>query len=394
MNQANNHPVAENSSSPEGLRERPSSAVADVPSQANPLTSPSMVDQDAEFAREVLDAESQAIQRIEITPAFGRAVAVILDATTSSTDGSGQAGGGGSVSGAGSGSGGGSVVVSGLGKSGLIGQKISATLASTGTPSHFLHPSEAMHGDLGRVRRGDVVLILSFGGSTDEVVSLASILKQDQVQVISIVGKPDCDLARLSTVALSIGDVTEACPHNLAPTASTTAMLALGDALAMSVSRRRNFGVDDFRKVHPGGALGRQLMPVIQAMRFRVGDNVPLVPLDATVQQAVQAEVPSATSRRVGAVLIVDGHDRLAGIFTDADLRRLLVQQGQDALQQPIKAAMTANPRRLTDDALVRDAVRLVREYRIDEIPVVDAEGKPLGLIDVQDLIALKVIED
>jgi len=378
MNQANDHTVARNSSGSEGLPKRHSDVAAGVPKRAKPFTP---ADQDAEFARQVLDAEAQAIGRIEITAAFGRAVGVILDATQSTKGPANQAGGG-------------SVVVSGLGKSGLIGQKISATLASTGTPSHFLHPTEAMHGDLGRVRRGDVVLILSFGGSTDEVISLASILKQDQVPVVSIVGKPDCDLARLSTVALSIGDVTEACPHNLAPTASTTAMLALGDALAMSVSRRRNFGVDDFRKVHPGGALGRQLMPVVQAMRFRVGDNVPLVSLDATVQQAVRAEVPSATGRRVGAVLIVDAQGRLAGIFTDADLRRLLIEQGQDALGQPINGAMTANPHRLTDSSLVRDAVQLVRELRIDEIPVVDADGKPLGLIDVQDLIALKVIED
>ena len=380
MNQANDHSVAENSSSPEGLPKDHSDVAASVPQRATPITP---ADQDAEFARQVLDAEAQAIGRIEITPAFSKAVGVILDATQNTRGGASQGGTGGE-----------SVVVSGLGKSGLIGQKLSATLASTGTPSHFLHPTEAMHGDLGRVRRGDVVLILSFGGSTDEVVSLAGILKQDQVPVVSIVGKPDCDLARLSTVALSIGDVTEACPHNLAPTASTTAMLALGDALAMSVSRRRNFGVDDFRKVHPGGALGRQLMSVVQAMRFRVGDNVPLVMFDATVEQAVRAEVGSATGRRVGAVLIVDAQGRLAGIFTDADLRRLLIEKGQNALEQPINAVMTANPHRLTDNSLVRDAVGLVRELRIDEIPVVDADGKPLGLIDVQDLISLKVIED
>ena len=334
---------------------------------------------EAQFARQVLDAEAQAIQRIEITPAFHRAVDLIIDAAPSRPDTNKLDG---------------SVVVCGLGKSGLIGQKISATLASTGTPSHFLHPTEAVHGDLGRIRRGDVVLMLSFGGNTDEVVSLAAILKQDAVPVISIVGKSDSNLARLSTVTLSIGDVTEACPLNLAPTASTTAMLALGDALAMAVSRRCSFGPDDFRKVHPGGALGRQLMPVIEAMRFRAGVNLPLVGLDETVEQALAHEAPSPGARRAGAVLVIEGQGRLAGIFTDGDLRRLLIQHGHDALNQPIRTVMTANPRRLTETDLVRDAVQMVRELRIDELPVVDAGGKPLGLIDVQDLVALKVIEE
>lgn len=339
--------------------------------------------QEAEFARQVLDTESQAISRVRITPAFHQAVDLIVSAT-----------GGASANKQGQAAGHGSVVVSGLGKSGLIGQKLSATLASTGTPSHFLHPTEAMHGDLGRVRRGDVVLILSFGGSTDEVVSLAAVLHQDGVPVVSIVGREPCDLARLSTVALSIGDVTEACPLNLAPTASTTAMLALGDALALAVSRRRSFGVDDFRKVHPGGGLGRQLMPVVEAMRFRVGDNLPLVKKGQTVGQAIRTDAPSRGARRAGAVLVVDDAGRLAGIFTDADLRRLLTQLGQEALSQTIDTVMTANPRRLTHTSLVRDAVQMVREFRIDEVPVVDQDGRPVGLLDVQDLISLKVIQE
>ncbi len=336
---------------------------------------------DAAYAREVLRVEAEAIGRIEITPAFDQAIGLILEATASADGQRREAGGG-------------TVVVSGLGKSGLIGQKISATLASTGTPSHFLHPTEALHGDLGRVRRGDVVLILSFGGSTEEVVTLATILKQDRVPVIAIVGQDQSDLARLATVVLCVGDVTEACPLNLAPTASTTAMLALGDALAMAVSRRRSFSVDDFRKVHPGGVLGRKLMPVVDAMRFRADQNLPLVPVSATVAQAIGAEVPSAGARRAGAVLVVDASGKLAGIFTDGDLRRLLIREGYDGLNQPISGVMTANPRRLTDANLVRDAVQMVREYRIDELPVVDAQGRPLGLLDVQDLIALKVIEE
>jgi len=352
----------------------------------------------ADFAQQVLESEAKAIEQIKITPAFGKAVQMILDATV--VDGDGDEGGSeGGSEGRGEGRGegrlgrGGSVVVSGLGKSGIIGQKVSATLASTGTPSHFLHPTEAMHGDLGRVQRGDLVLILSFGGSTEEVVSLATILRQDGVGVISIVGTAKCDLARLSTVALCVGDLMEACPLNLAPTASTTAMLAMGDALALCVSRQRAFSIDDFRKVHPGGALGRQLMPVVDAMRFRVGQNLPVVEATMTVRQALEAEASSPDNRRVGALLVVDMAGLLVGIFTDADLRRLLIHRGNKALDQSMEAVMTAKPRCLGDQSLVRDAVQLVREMRIDEVPVVDDDGKPVGLIDVQDLVALKVID-
>ena len=326
---------------------------------------------DAAFARRVLQAEADAIRQIRVTEAFDHAVEVITQRTA------GQAGG--------------TVVVSGLGKSGLIGQKISATLASTGTPSHFLHPTEAMHGDLGRVRRGDVVLILSFGGTTEEVVSLAAILRQDGVPVVAVVGKPDCELARLATAALCVGDLAEACPHNLAPTASTTAMLALGDALALAVSRRANFDVEAFRKVHPGGSLGRQLTPIVTVMRLRAGDNLPLVPDTATVQEAIGTQ--TSTGRRAGAVLVVDDSGLLAGIFTDGDLRRLLIERGADAMGLAIREVMTAGPRCLGEDSLVRDAVRMVREHRIDEIPVVSGDGRPLGLVDVQDLVALKVID-
>lgn len=326
----------------------------------------------AAFARRVLDAEAQAIARIRIDETFGRAVNVILSARQ------------------------GSVVVSGLGKSGLVAQKLSATFTSTGTPSHFLHPVEAMHGDLGRVRRGDVVLLLSYGGNTEEIVTLAELLKHDAIPVIGLCGKCESDLGRLATVTLCIGDVTEACPHNLAPTASTTAMLALGDALALTVSRRRNFGPEEFRRFHPGGGLGRQLMPVTQAMRFRAGDNLPLIARTATVDQAyAQAERYAQRSglRRAGALLVVDDAGRLAGIVTDGDLRSALIEHGPSAWSGPITAIMTADPTTLSDTALVRDAVHIVRERRFDEIPVVSADTTPIGIIDVQDLAALKVIE-
>lgn len=344
-------------------------------------------DAEARLARQVLNAEASAVSRIVIGPAFHDAARLIATRTGhehhSQPDARAQ----------------GSLVVTGMGKSGLIGQKLSATFASTGTPSHFLHPSEAMHGDLGRIRRGDVVLALSYGGSTEEVVTLASLLRQDNVEVISITGRAESELGRLSNVALAVGDVTEACPLGLAPTTSTTAMLALGDALALCVSARRQFGVEDFHKFHPGGALGKQLLPVTEAMRFKAGANLPLIDPTWTIEKAyAEAEAWSSKpgnpgGRRAGALLIVDADRKLAGIFTDGDLRRTFIRHGSDAYRHPIGRYMTAQPRRLADSALVRDAVHLVREFRIDEVPVVDGAGRAIGLIDVQDLVALKVIE-
>ena len=337
------------------------------------MPDPSPRESERDFARAVLDAEADAVRHIALDDAFHDAVDLIMGLD-------------------------GAVVVSGLGKSGIIGQKISATFASTGTPSHFLHPAEAMHGDLGRIRRNDAVLILSYTGNTDEAVALASVLRPDGIPVIALVSQPDCDLGRLATHVLCIGDVTEACPLNLAPTASTTAMLALGDALALAVSRRRGFGPDDFRKFHPGGGLGRQLTPVTDAMRFlATGDapNLPLIPKSDTVEQAYAHATRDAQNkgiRRAGALVIVDDGGRLAGIFTDGDLRRLVFED-RDALVRPIAEVMTYNPRKLADTALVRDAVQLIRELRIDEIPIVDAVNRPIGLIDVQDLVALRVIE-
>jgi arabinose-5-phosphate isomerase len=354
--------------------------VPSVPSPRTKTASPKAVAAQASFARSVLKAEAKAVAGIRIDQSFHQAVDLILHATGGDAPDNAKPAG--------------VVVVTGLGKSGLVGRKISATLASTGTASHFMHPVEAMHGDLGRVRRGDVVLALSFGGNTDEMTTLAAILKQDGVPVIAILAQTDCDLGRLATVNLCLGRFAEACPMNLAPTASTTAMLALGDALALSVSRRRHFGVADFRKVHPGGGLGRQLLPITQVLRLRAGRNLPLVPTGITVSEALaKAEGFAAAGRRVGALLVVDSHERLAGIFTDGDLRRLVLRLGSKALEQRIETVMARHPRHLTDSALVRDAVRIAREFRFDEIPVVDKTGRAVGLIDVQDLVALKVIE-
>lgn len=337
------------------------------------------------FAQTVLDAERDAIGRIRLDAEFDRAVELVRGLP-------------------------GALVVSGLGKSGLIGQKLTATFASTGTPSHFLHPVEAMHGDLGKVRRGDAVLLLSFGGGTEEVVTLAMLLKQDNIPMIALVGKPGSELGRLCDVTLTVGDITEACPHNLAPTASTTATMALGDALALSVMRARNFSATDFRKYHPGGGLGKQMMPVTQAMRFKCsapgnapgstpgtdGGNLRTIAQGTAMSEAYASAEQAAKDsglRRPGALLVVDDAGKLAGFVTDGDLRSALIKQGPGVWTSPIDTIMTRNPTTLPDDALVRDAVHIVREHRFDEIPVVAADGKPVGLIDVQDLAALKVIE-
>jgi len=200
---------------------------------------------------------------------------------------------------------------------------------------------------------------------------------------------PASRLARLATVHLNLGNTPEACPHNLAPTASTTAMLALGDALALAVSRRRKFSEADFRKRHPGGMLGVLLQPITEVLSFRAGDNLPLIPINFTVLAALkQADV----GRRPGAMMIIDDCGTLAGIFTDGDLRRLLLRNPA-ALDEPIASVMTRQPRVLRQNQIVRDAVALVQEFRPDEIPVVDEQGCPIGLVDVQDLIALRIIQ-
>ena len=321
------------------------------------------------LAAEVMLQESTAIERASslLDDEFDRAVALLLDCS-------------------------GSVIVSGVGKSGLIGKKLSATLSSTGAPSHFMHPTEAMHGDLGRVGKEDVALLLSYSGATEELIGLAAILRQDEVPIVSISCKPNSRLGSISTAALSIGDVQEACPYNMAPTASTAAMLALGDALALVVSRERAFSAKDFHKVHPGGLLGKKMLPVTEILRFEVGRNVAVASSGLNLLEILcEGE---KIGRRSGAILVVDDEGRLSGVLTDGDLRRLLATEGPDVLKANIETVMTCRPIHLLATDLVKDAIQLVRERRVDEIPVVNHDGMPVGIIDVQDLISLKLIND
>lgn len=318
-------------------------------------------------ATRILDAEANAVRSVvkHLDEAFEQAVKSIAESQ-------------------------GMLVVAGIGKSGFIGQKISATFASIGTPSHFVHPTEAAHGDLGRIRANDILLLMSYGGETEEVLALAAMVRQDGVKIISMTGRPDSHLAKISDIHLNVGDINEACPHNLAPTASTTAMLAFGDALALAVSEYKAFTAEDYKKRHPGGTLGRQMLGVTEIMRFKAGDNLPLIRDDVTI--GTMLEQAANVERRSGAVVLIDEHGKLSGIFTDADLRRLLLKQGADALATSVASVMTRQPRCLKDSEVVRDAVQLVREVRVDEIPVVDEQNKPVGLVDVQDLISLKLI--
>ena len=287
----------------------------------------------------------------------------------------------------------GHVVFSGMGKSGLIGAKLSATFSSIGQPSHVVHPSEAVHGDLGSIRRDDIIILMSYSGTTDEVVNLAAILKTDDIPTIGISKDDDTPLAKLCTAHLSIGALAEACPLNLAPTATTTATLAIGDALGLALSRRKNFTADDFHKHHPGGMLGIGLRSVTEITRFKVGENLPTVNQDSTIGDALAQAKASEGNRRAGAILLVDEDGKLSGIFTDGDLRRLLIEH-EAPMEETIGSVATLNPMRLNTTSLVRDAKQMVTEYRIDEIPIVDDDNYPVALIDVQDLIALKVVQE
>lgn len=279
----------------------------------------------------------------------------------------------------------GRVVVSGMGKAGLIGQKISATLASTGTPSLFLHPAEAVHGDLGRVLKEDLVLMLSNSGETEEVTRLLDPVKRIGASILAMTSRLDSTLARCADAVLWLGAITEA-GQGHAPTASTTAMLALGDALAVVVQGERCFSAEDLVRFHPGGYLGRSLLRVKEIMRS--GDRNPVARMGSLVRDVVV--VMTATQGRPGAASIVDREGRLAGIFTDGDLRRGLLEGAPDLLDGPIEEAMTRNPRRIHQERLVAEAHQLLRDNRIDQIPVVDDQDRPVGILDVQDILDFK----
>jgi arabinose-5-phosphate isomerase len=275
----------------------------------------------------------------------------------------------------------GRVIVTGMGKGGIIGQKISATLSSTGTPSLFLHSAEAIHGDLGRVTKEDVVLAISNSGETEEVIRMLPLIKKIGAKLIALTGNLRSTLAKHSDVVLDVSVKKEACPLGLAPTASTTATLAMGDAIAVCLLKKKGFREEDFAFYHPGGALGKKLLLKVEDI-MRKGSANPVVSEETRVLDVLF----KITGARAGAANVVNSAKRLSGIFTDGDLRRHLETDMQLA-RRKVKEVMTKKPITISKERLASEALRILKEKRIDELPVVDLKGRPIGMLDVQDLL-------
>jgi len=314
-------------------------------------------------ARRTLQTETQGLQDLSdrLDDSFGAAVRLLLDCR-------------------------GRVVVSGLGKTGHIARKIAATLASTGTPAFFVHAAEAVHGDLGMITADDVLIALSYSGTGTELLTIVPVLRRMGARLISITGNPESDLARLADVHLDASVAQEACPLSLAPTASTTASLALGDALAVACMEARGFGKEDFARSHPGGALGRRLLTHVRDV-MRQGKDLPTVPEDAPLFRALE----EISAKRMGMTAVVDAAGRPAGIFTDGDLRRLIERQG-DVRGLSVAAGMSRNPRSIGPDALAAEAAQIMDTLRLNQMLVVDAQGMLLGALHIHDLMAAKVV--
>ena len=281
----------------------------------------------------------------------------------------------------------GRIIATGIGKPGFIAQKFSATLASTGIPSLYLHPAEAAHGDLGRVAKGDVVVALSNSGATEELVRLLVPLRRFGVKVLALTGDSKSALALGSDLVIDIGVIDEACPIGLVPTASSAALHAMCDALAMTLAWRHQLTPESYALYHPGGTLGRSVSKVSELMR--AGTANPVVRESALLSHVLA--VMTKTPGRPGAALVVDAQGRLVGIFTDGDLRRLAEAQKLD-VKQPVHQVMARRPRWVSPDELVLSATAIMREAKVDQLPVVDTEGRPVGLLDVQDLLANRLV--
>lgn len=280
----------------------------------------------------------------------------------------------------------GKVVVSGMGKSGLIGQKIAATLASTGTPAFFLHPAEGIHGDLGMLARRDVLIAISNSGETDEILKLVPYVKRLNVPVLALTGKPQSSLAKHSEVVLDVSVAEEACPLGLAPTASTTAALAMGDALSIALLERRGFKQEDFLRVHPGGALGRRLLLRVADL-MHVGDAVPAVRDEAPARDAIL----EMTRKRLGMTTVVDRQGRLTGVITDGDLRRFL-ERGHDLARATAAQLGSARPKTIAPDELAAKALQIMEQYSITSLVVAGGEGDVRGIIHLHDLLKSGIV--
>lgn len=315
-------------------------------------------------ARRVLDIEAKAIAGLcaRLDDSFEHAVRLIMVST-------------------------GRVVVTGVGKSGAIAQKLVGTFRSTGTPAEFLHPTEAMHGDIGLVQPNDVVVAFSYSGETDELREIIPIIKRVGAPIIALTGRLESSLATDAEVVLNVAVECEACPFGLAPTASSTAMLAMADALAVATMVARGFSEEDFARVHPAGALGRKLLLRVADI-MHGGDENPLVSQDATLREAVAVMTNSPLR---GIANIVDAEGRLVGVFTDGDLRKLLATR-DDVLDLRMRDAMTKNPTTILADRLAAEAVHVLQEREFDNMPVVDAQGRAVGVVDVQDILKSGIV--
>ncbi|MFH2139052.1 MAG: KpsF/GutQ family sugar-phosphate isomerase [Candidatus Omnitrophota bacterium] len=279
----------------------------------------------------------------------------------------------------------GRIVITGMGKPGIIGKKISSTMASLGVPSLYLHPADAVHGDLGRVTKDDIIIAISNSGQTEEIVRLLPIIKKIGVKLISLTGNIKSLLAQYSDVILNVGVKKEACPFNLAPTSSTTATLAMGDALAVAVLVRSGFKIEDYAFYHPGGSLGKKLLKVKDLMRK--GPDNPIVS-EKTMVKTVLLQI---TKSRAGCAVVVNKKKQMIGIFTDGDLRRH-IESEPDLLQKEVRLVMTKKPMSINREKLAVEAVKLLKDKKIDELPVVDEQGRPVGLLDVQDLLKAGIV--
>ena len=316
-----------------------------------------------EMGREALRIEARAVAELvdRLGDDFGRACRMLLACT-------------------------GRVVVSGMGKSGHVGGKIAATLASTGTPSFFLHPAEASHGDLGMVAKGDVVLAISYSGETAELLTILPLFKRMGAPIVAMTGNPASTLAREADVNLDITVPAEACPLNLAPTASTTATLAMGDALAVALLKHRGFTEQDFARSHPGGSLGRRLLLHVSDV-MRRGDELPRVGPDTALTEGLL----EMSRKRLGLTAVVDGDDRVLGIFTDGDLRRTLDRR-IDIHGSRMYEVMTRTPRTIGPDELAAEAVLMMEKHAINGLLVMDASGRLVGALNVHDLLRAGVM--
>lgn len=320
----------------------------------------------AKKAREVINLEIQGLEKVrdELDKSFNNAVELIINCLEKN----------------------GKIVVTGIGKSFHIAQKISATLASTGATSIVLNPAQAMHGDLGVLNKSDVLLVLSYSGESDELLAILPLVKRSGVKIISVTGNPESTLTKLSDEVIVAAIEREACPFNMAPTASTTAALAVGDALAMVLLEARGFKREDYAKLHPGGAIGRALLIHVSDI-MRTGDRLAIVKKGAKVKDALVA----MTQARAGSAGVVDEKNKVLGIFTDGDLRRHISKHA-DLLELAIENVMTPSPITVSADELAVDVLKIYEDHNIDDLLVVDNKGHIVGAVDIQDLPKLKIL--